>query len=90
MKVCKKCFVYGQVQGVFYRASTQEKAKQTGVTGWVKNCSNGTVEVLACGEKENVDMLCNWLWQGPMHAQVAKVECQEKDYTEIKQFQVLL
>lgn len=77
MTVCKLCRVSGRVQGVFFRASTQEQAIKYNLTGYAKNLTNGDVEVLACGEPQAVDALCNWLWEGPKNARVEKVECSE-------------
>jgi acylphosphatase len=75
MAACRKCLVSGRVQGVFYRASTQQKAREFGVTGYARNLPDGRVEVLACGEPGAVDAFCEWLWQGPTHAVVADVLC---------------
>ena len=77
MIICKRCLVKGRVQGVFYRASTQEQAFKYKVTGYARNLSDGSVEVLACGQPQSVDALCEWLWQGPQHARVDNVECSE-------------
>ncbi|HET7175306.1 MAG TPA: acylphosphatase [Gammaproteobacteria bacterium] len=74
MQVCKRCLVSGRVQGVFYRASTAERARALGVTGHAKNLPDGRVEVLACGEEATVAALCEWLWQGPPAAKVTAVE----------------
>ena len=74
MQVCKRCLVSGRVQGVVYRASTAERARALGVTGYAKNLPGGRVEVLACGEEAAVAALCEWLWQGPPAAQVTTVE----------------
>jgi acylphosphatase len=74
MLICKRCFVSGRVQGVFYRASTAERARALSVTGYAKNLSDGRVEVLACGEEAAVKELCEWLRQGPPAAQVESVE----------------
>jgi acylphosphatase len=68
--------VSGRVQGVFYRATTRSKAQQLGVTGWARNRPDGRVEVLACGQSQAVNTLCNWLWQGPDGARVDRVECE--------------
>lgn len=76
MKICKKCIVSGRVQGVWYRASTQQQAQAMGVTGQANNLHNGSVEVIACGEEENVEQLIRWLWQGPSHADVSNVQCE--------------
>jgi acylphosphatase len=67
--------VSGRVQGVFFRASTRSRARELGLTGWALNRTDGTVEVLVCGEPSAVDRLCDWLWQGPDAARVDRVEC---------------
>ena len=69
--IARRCLVSGRVQGVFYRASTRERAHALGVSGHARNLADGRVEVLACGEPAAVDALCDWLWQGPPSAQVA-------------------
>lgn len=73
MNCCRQFFVSGRVQGVFYRASTEARAQQLKLTGWVRNLADGRVEVLACGEEENLKELEQWLWQGPAHARVTQV-----------------
>lgn len=75
---CVHCIVSGRVQGVFYRANTQLKAKKLGITGWVKNCDDGTVELMACGEPESIEHLIKWLQQGPPMAKVKKVIVEEQ------------
>lgn len=77
MTTCLRCMVSGRVQGVWYRASTQERASALGVTGYAKNLPDGRVEVLACGDREAVEALREWLWQGPPAAEVSAVECGE-------------
>jgi len=77
--MCRKCRVQGRVQGVWFRASTQQQARELGVSGYAKNLSDGSVEVLACGDAAKVDALCDWLWQGPPHAQVSAVACEVVD-----------
>jgi len=76
MSLCRRFLVTGRVQGVFYRASTQDTARRLGLTGWVRNLENGSVELLACGEDEKLQELERWLWQGPPHAQVTQVAVQ--------------
>lgn len=66
--------VTGRVQGVFYRASTQARAQELGLTGWVRNCADGSVELEASGDAEALRQLEGWLWQGPERAQVSAVE----------------
>lgn len=65
----------GRVQGVFYRASTRERAQQLGCRGYARNLADGRVEVLAVGEPAAVDALVEWLWHGPPAARVQDVQC---------------
>ena len=62
--------VKGKVQGVYYRASTQEQAQAIGVTGWVRNLANGDVEFEAQGTQAQLDSLLSWARRGPVHARV--------------------
>ncbi len=71
---CRRYLVRGQVQGVFYRASAQRAALDLGLTGWVRNLSDGSVEALACGPAAALDAFEAWLWQGPPRARVSAVE----------------
>jgi len=75
MDKCKRCLVSGRVQGVFFRASTQQKAEELGIVGYARNLPDRRVEVLACGEDAALDALTAWLWQGPRHAEVTHLEC---------------
>lgn len=77
--------VYGQVHGVFFRASTQEKAEELGLKGFVKNERDGTVYLEAEGEPEALQILEAWVHVGPAQAQVKKVEVQE--FTELAGFE---
>ena len=75
--VARRCLVAGRVQGVFYRASTRQRAIELGVTGHARNLADGRVEVLACGESSAVCALCDWLWTGSPASQVASVDIEE-------------
>ncbi len=66
--------VHGRVQGVWYRDSMRREAEMLGVSGWVRNCSNDTVEAMVQGEAAAVDALVSWAHRGPQLAQVARVE----------------
>jgi acylphosphatase len=68
------CIVHGRVQGVAFRATTQRQALQLRLSGWVRNCPNGTVELLAEGEETRVQRLVDWCYQGPPGARVTRVE----------------
>ncbi len=66
--------ISGKVQGVFFRAHTKQKAEQIGITGWVKNTSDGKVEAVFEGEEPCIQEMLNWCHHGPSHAQVDKVD----------------
>ena len=70
---CAHFRVRGQVQGVFYRASTEATARRLGLSGWVRNTEDGEVELVACGPAAQLDELEKWLWRGPANAQVSSV-----------------
>ena len=72
--LCKRFFISGKVQGVWYRAATREQAVRLGLSGYAQNLADGRVEVLACGEKDTLALFANWLWHGPELAQVETVE----------------
>jgi acylphosphatase len=74
-----RCIVTGRVQGVFFRASTEREAQQLGITGYARNMSDGSVEVLACGEASAVEELKLWLWTGPPASRVSDVSCESLD-----------
>jgi acylphosphatase len=85
MTVAKRCVISGRVQGVFYRASTQVRARELGVHGYAKNLADGRVEVLLVGAQASVDALVAWLWQGSPTSQVTGVEVVELLLTDIDQ-----
>jgi acylphosphatase len=72
-KVCRRCIVSGRVQGVYYRASAQQRALRAGIVGHARNLEDGSVEVLACGEEPAVLDFIGWLWIGPSAAKVGGV-----------------
>ena len=66
--------VDGRVQGVDYRASTQEQARALGLRGWVRNLPDGRVELRAQGTRGRVEALLAWCRKGPPSARVASVD----------------
>lgn len=66
--------VRGRVQGVYYRASARDYARRLNLTGWVRNCSDGGVELVAEGEQRQLEQLIAWCHQGPPAAAVTQVE----------------
>lgn len=66
--------IKGRVQGVFFRKSTKEKADSIGVTGWVKNQADGSVQACLQGMVVQMNAMLNWLHQGPDQAIVDDVQ----------------
>lgn len=65
--------VRGRVQGVGYRASCAQRAQELGLSGWVRNCDDGSVALEAQGPTEAVDELLRWCHRGPSSAAVRDV-----------------
>ncbi len=81
--------VRGRVQGVFFRAVTQETARELNLTGWVRNRSDGSVEAVFEGEEDHVDKMLAWCHKGPPNACVEDVLAQEEPYSGLfKDFDV--
>jgi acylphosphatase len=70
--------VHGRVQGVWFRDHTLKEARRLGLVGWVRNCIDGTVEVVAQGEPQQVDALLSWLHQGSPLSEVKQVDWREE------------
>jgi acylphosphatase len=66
--------IRGRVQGVYYRASMVQEAQKLGLTGWVRNCDDGSVEAVAEGTQTTIESLIAWCHQGPTGARVDAVE----------------
>ena len=73
MDQCIKAIVKGKVQGVFFRAYTEEEARRQGLVGWVRNVANGDVEAMICGPAGNIDSMIKWLHTGSPMANVKEV-----------------
>lgn len=65
--------ITGRVQGVWYRGSMAQEAQRIGVTGWVRNRSDGSVEAMVAGDTEQVAAIMNWARRGPPQADVEHV-----------------
>lgn len=68
--------VTGRVQGVYFRQSTADRARQLGICGWVANTADGAVEGLAAGDEAALGQLRDWLRQGPPAARVETLDWQ--------------
>jgi len=73
MMEIRRLVITGKVQGVAYRASMTREAAALGVTGWVRNRSDGSVEAMVAGTAEQVAAMMNWARRGPPAAQVEQV-----------------
>jgi len=71
---CVHFRVRGHVQGVFFRASTEEMARQLGISGWVRNDEYGDVVIVACGTAVQLEAFEQWLELGPPAARVTDVQ----------------
>ncbi len=71
--------VSGRVQGVSFRYHTDQQANRLGLTGWVRNASDGTVRLEVQGPADAVEQLLTWVRSGPSHAVVDHVEVHELD-----------
>lgn len=67
--------ITGIVQGVFFRAYTRDKARSLGLSGWVRNRADGSVEVVAEGPEDEIKQLVAWCDQGSPSSRVERVEC---------------
>jgi acylphosphatase len=74
-----RAIVTGRVQGVGFRASTVAEARACGLTGWVRNLADGSVELEAQGDEALVAALLAWCAHGPPSARVTDVRVEERD-----------
>ena len=81
--------VSGKVQGVFYRQSTKEKARELGLTGEVRNLPDGNVLVIATGTDEQLNILADWCKKGPPRAIVTGVEIADLPFQTFGEFVVV-
>ncbi|MEA9390691.1 acylphosphatase [Acerihabitans sp. TG2] len=88
-KACTAVYVYGMVQGVGFRYTTQHQATLLALTGFARNLDDGSVEVVACGETEQVEKLLEWLKQGgPRGAQIDRVLSEPRSVKHYDGFQI--
>jgi acylphosphatase len=81
--------ISGRVQGVFFRASAVSQAQGLGLTGWVRNCDDGSVELVVEGARAEVDKLLEWCRRGPPGARVERVDVEWQSFqNEFRQFSI--
>jgi acylphosphatase len=83
-----RAVVEGRVQGVFYRDSCRREAQRLGVSGWVRNRPDGSVEVVAEGPRERVEDLLTWCRQGPPRASVTGLSVTDEAPAAERSFRV--
>lgn len=72
--------ITGRVQGVFYRSFTEDVAHSLGLKGWVKNCSDGKVEAVFEGKKEDIEKAVSLCYKGPHGARVSNIDVRWEDF----------
>jgi len=75
-------WISGRVQGVFFRTYTRDAALQAGVTGWVRNLSDGRVEAVFQGDSERVERMVAWCHQGSPGSRVDAVQMRQEPVQE--------
>lgn len=84
--------IFGKVQGVFYRVEAKRKALEFGLSGWVKNLEDGSVEIFVQGDKKEIKELIEWCRKGPRRSFVEEVKVEwseECDYKKFDNFQIM-
>jgi acylphosphatase len=88
MNVCYIAHVSGKVQGVYFRVSTQQKAIDYSLSGYARNLADGDVEVLLCGKQHNVELMLDWLREGPPQADVSEVQQKQIPWQDHNHFSI--
>ncbi len=78
---CVQLIVRGRVTGVYFRASAQREAKRLGITGWVRNRNDGSVEIMAEGDEDVIKEIVSWAHHGPTAARVDGVDVRWRGYS---------
>ena len=81
-------YVSGRVQGVFYRATTRDTAREHGVDGWVKNLDDGRVEAVFEGDPDDIESMIDFCHEGSSRARVDDVEVTEEEPEGLDGFEV--
>jgi len=83
MKSRVHVIISGRVQGVWFRASTKDKAEQLGLNGWVRNTRDGDVEAVFEGDEEQIKKMINWCHKGPSMARVENVKVEKQPASDV-------
>jgi acylphosphatase len=89
MKQRVSIIVSGRVQGVGFRRAAQKQARHMNLTGWAHNLTDGSVEIVVEGEKNEIEIFLEWVKQGPSFAKVSDFEVNYETYTgDLENFEV--
>ncbi|TVR81215.1 MAG: acylphosphatase [Saprospirales bacterium] len=80
--------VFGKVQGVWFRASAKEQADKKGLSGYVMNLPDGSVNAIVSGQTEALDELLEWFQRGSSEARVSEVKVRELPYEPFDGFEI--
>ncbi len=80
--------IHGRVQGVFFRDTMRRRAEARGVTGWVTNRGDGTVEAALEGREADIEALLGFCRQGPARAEVERVDVRSEEPEGLKDFKI--
>tara|TARA_Y100000310_G_scaffold344307_1_gene456322 strand:+ start:3510 stop:3788 length:279 start_codon:yes stop_codon:yes gene_type:complete len=90
MKKAAKIIVTGTVQGIFFRGFVKKKADDLGLFGFVRNLDTGDVEIVAEGERDDINKLVDFCKDGPEHAMIQKIKTTEINWAgNYKEFKIL-
>ena len=81
-------FIYGHIQGVFFRANIKELALRLKINGWVRNTLDGAVEAVFEGDDKDIDKMLSYCNKGPVGSKVEKVNVKEEEVKYEKGFEV--
>lgn len=84
----RRAVVQGRVQGVFFRDAVRRWAEDHGLSGWVRNCADGSVEAVLEGESSHVERVLALVESGPPRANVSRVEVRVENPAGLEGFQV--
>ncbi len=89
MKKAVRVFIYGNVQGVFFRAFIKEQAEKLNIKGYVRNKEDGSVEAWFEGQSDKVNNMVEKAKQGPKHAVVKRLDTVDESFEGYKKFKIL-
>ncbi len=87
-RIAKRVIFSGHVQGVFFRRQTKDAADSAGITGWVRNLPDGTVEALFCGDEQSVFRLIDFCANELRRSDVTSYMVNDAECTQAKDFTI--